>query len=594
MHEGYARKPTLFPSAGILSWISLVCLTLTLLILPSTLGYEYRSIQTPYLIDDFPLFTAVFLGWSVLMAIRGASLRNTRAGRWQGLALSALIALVFIGFWVAKCPYGTYADDIYNQGAIDYLNNSGHVRFDHPVFLYFEFPGMHILLSSVSQACGIDVVTARTFFMMGNGVAFTALLYALMLRVLGSPRLSLLCSFMAIAGSVVLIKKLVILTPGGAGSTLFLGTLLLLLPANEGLNANTISHRLATVVVFAAMVVSYLATSILMVLVCLGVCVISCFLRRFKTGVDWRMIATFVVIVAVWQVNVASRHAGLIGGFMPHMLDSVLSGEVFAFATTLAGANTGAALPWWANVARLFWWGLLAMGSLLFVVRLCSKKTVEPIQGWLLGGVIGLITLTAVGVISRPGGEQFYRYLLFGPLFCFPALLHYLRRLSFRSISAIQVLSLLVLLLAFPTFLTSTPTVSTDAIHETEISAGRFLRRATDDFGSNLTLYAVKNGCAAWSSYFVPNASRVTVPRSVSFGGDEDQLWAEENNLLQTWRDQQGSPSIPVYALSYKGITHFEHLLGVSSSHANWSLLRDNLGMQDYFYENGYVSMYVP
>ena len=260
------------PQNRALAWVLLILLSVALLLFPVHLINEYQPIQAPYLFDNLPLFGALFCVWMLLLLLLVFSKRDEgQKFNWESLALASIFGLVFLGFWAIITPYGSFADGIHNMGHVKWLVEEGSIPVGHPRLVYFDFPGMHLMVSGLSQFTGLGVFESRMLFMIFNAVLFSALMYILFVKLIKSNRLAFLGVLLVVMGSVMLVEKMHTFTPGALGFTLFAGFLLMLTRSETKLFGTTMADRVLMLILFSAMVVSYFPTSFLAPLILLGI-----------------------------------------------------------------------------------------------------------------------------------------------------------------------------------------------------------------------------------------------------------------------------------------------------------------------------------
>ena len=167
-----------------LLWIILLILTVTLLLYPVNFTNEYTRIQAPYIFNNLALFCILFIIWLVIMfsLIFFKPEKDNPLG--ENILLAAIFGLVFMGFWVVITPYGSYADGIYNMGHVRYLLDTGHMPSGTSIFGYFDYPGMHLVVTALCQTCGVDAFIGRMIFLLVNSALFSVLLYLFFIKIL--------------------------------------------------------------------------------------------------------------------------------------------------------------------------------------------------------------------------------------------------------------------------------------------------------------------------------------------------------------------------------------------------------------------------
>jgi hypothetical protein len=134
----------------------------------------FYTIQGVHIFQSLTTFCIIFIIWFILLLFLILKGNQTE----QVFALCAF-GLIFLGFWVLKTPYGGTSDSIFNFGHVAYIEKTGHIIFNHPNLVYFEFPVLHIEGATVSEICGISVTTMSVLFLMFNSLLFVISLYLL-------------------------------------------------------------------------------------------------------------------------------------------------------------------------------------------------------------------------------------------------------------------------------------------------------------------------------------------------------------------------------------------------------------------------------
>ena len=578
-----------------LVWVLLLLWTVLLLLFPVRLINEYHSIQAPYLFENLPLFGVLFCLWMLLLMLLLFSKSDDSTLNLENLALACVFGLVFMGFWVVITPYGSYADGIYNMGHVRYLGEIGRIGVGHPSLGYFDFPGMHLLVSDLSQVTGLGVFESTTVFLVFNAMLFSALLYVLFLKTLKSNRLAFLSVLLVMMGNVVLVEKMHILTPGAFGFTLLAGFLVLLNQADGSLFGRTASVRLLMIILFTAMTISYFATSFLAPLVLLGIYGVQLIAKDREKSATVTSITLLLVMVIAWEINWTQHTFSSLVGFLPKFTADLFSGDFLRSVLTLASSSAGASLPLWAIVTRYFWWALLGLGTILGLRNLFRISKLSLTGKIETGGLLGIILLGALGLFGTARGSQFHRYLMYAPLFCSPILLRFLFKSGAWGRKSLVLLTVMVCALALPTFLSSVNTITTDAIYPYGIASGEFLESHSDEQGKELVLFRVSNVTAAWAYYFTPNTSFKSISLKTYFNDSEDELWLEIDKLVDKFQDPGYIPEKQkVFIISEKSTNVFQHLLDILPSHNGWEELRQRLASTNILYDNGHVRMYLP
>lgn len=575
-----------------LAWILLLILTCLILFFPIHMSSQYRSIQAPYIFDNLPLFSSLFCLW-ILVAICLAFSKSDAKANWEHLILAGIFGLVFIGFWVfITYPYGSYADDIYNTGHVRYLIENGHIPINHPLLAYFDYPGMHLLLSAISQISGLSIFESRTLFLMFNAGLFCALMYLLFTKWLKKSRLAFLAVLLLLMTGGAIIDKMHIFTPGA-----FAFTLLAVFLLSAGLSREPTTNRfpqtvILEILVFSAITISYFATSFLLPLILTGIYLVQR-LARTKPSVTISSILLFSLMFLAWFFYDTWNTLHSLTGFLPRILDSLRSGEFLSSIMTLWQANAGAELPLWANAIRLFWWGILGIATLLALCRLFIVKKLTSAEKVEIGGVLGILALTALGLTGTKGGSQFVRYLLYAPLFAIPLLIGFWARSTTWGRRMLIALVICITILSLPTFLSSVNTVATDSIYSYDASSGKFLESHSRNNGTNIIVFRASTTTASSTYYYLHNISFRNIPELVYYA--KDDFWLSVEKVTTAYMNPNTNATRQkLFIVDEKTYVPAQHLLEISPEDQGWQTLNTSLSSTNLFYNNGQVQMYTP
>ncbi len=559
----------------VLLWILLGLLSTTLLLFPVQHVNEYTSIQAPNLFEKLPLFGFIFCTW-MLTLILLVFFKNDKGNRidCENLILATIFGLVFLGFWVIITPHGSFADGIFNMGHVNWLVNEGGIATEHHNLFYFDYPGMHLLSCCISQMSGMDVFEVRTVFLLINIVLFSALTYLFFTKILKSNRFAFLCVLLLMMGSVFLVKKMHIFTPGAWGYTLFIAVLVILVTTGSKFFGAKVADRVLVLILFAAMVVSYFASPLLVPLVLVGIFVVQTAAGDNKSRISSLTISLFLLMVVGWGTFWTWKIYGNLTVFLPDAWESLKSGEFTSIPLTLAKSNVGSSLPLWATLTRLFWWILLGFSTFIGLYKLVRVKRLGWIEKIIIGGLIGVIILTLIGVFGTHGGQQFTRFLLYAPIFSFPVLLMFLSESGRGRRIGSTLLIVLVFALGLPTFLSAVNLVGTEAIRSYDLKAGEFLQKSSKD-DEDLIVYSPTYVATAWVPYYVPGAELHWVTEKTFYEESEDQVWKETEELATKFkaRDWAAQNNQKVFIRSEKDLTFYQHLLAVYPDNPKWEAL---------------------
>jgi hypothetical protein len=583
------------PLSRILVWVLLILLTLVLLLFPVHLVYEYHAIQAPYLFENLPLFGVLFCVWILVILFILFSKQDEGDNlNWENLALISMFGLVFLGFWVIITPHGSFTDGLFNMSHVRWLVSNGSIPVGHENLVYFDFPGMHLLVAALSLVTGLGVFESRTLFLVINAVLFCAVLYVLFAKLMKSGRLAFLGVLLVVLGSVLIVDDISTFYPRALAFTMLASFMMLLTRSETRLLGSTLSDRLIMLILFTAMTISYFATPFFAPLILLGIYIVQILSRDTQARVSLRTIILLMFIMIAWEIYWTWHNFSTLAMFLPGVWDSLLSGEFFRNPITMVQANIGGRLPLWATATRSFWWALLAFSTVLGLRNLLRIKELSLVEKIVTGGLLGLIILTIIGTFGTEGGRQFQRFLLYAPIFCAPLLLMFLVRSGTWQKIGIKVITLLIIILALPTFLCSVNSVCTDAIYPYECSVGEFAESHSQVEGeSNIIVYSLNAASMIWARYYTPDVLVNRVSEEVYYTGDKNLFWDEVDVLVTKFQKGWTLPGKQkLLVISEKSPNMAQHLLNIPPDNPKWEELWQRISVNNLVYNNGHIQLY--
>ena len=581
------------PQQKVIAWALLILLTLTLLLFPTKIITEYRPVQAPYIFNNLPIFAILFCFWVLCIFWIGLSSDKKDNPRWEHLVLVGIAGLCIISFWVLISPYGTYADSIYNMGHVRYLNEFGRIPFGNPVLEYFDFPGMHLLVSGISQLTRLIVFNSQTLFLIVITAFFPALLYILFTYWLKNSYKAFLAILLLLITSNVLIKEMRIFTPGIFGITLLV--VFLIIQCKTVFFAWRQTIYLLLNLVFVTMTISYFATTFLLCLVLLITYFVQIAGKQKMASITLPLISLFIVIFMAWEIYWTRFTFNNLVNFFPQIISNIYEGNFLDSLSILSSTNIGTALPAWANVVRLFAWSLLLIATLLGIIRLYSLNKLDSTGKLQTSGLLGVLVLTIVGLFGTESGNQFYRYFLFAPFFALPILINFLCNKGICGRGILATIIVITVLLALPAFLLNVNTVSTDAIHSDECASGAFLELHSNQQGANLIIYRVNVVSASFVNYYIPNIQFTDIPNSVYYTGNQNAFWKELDKLFISLQNPEVlSSKQKILVINTKSKIVAQQYLGILPTAPQWEKMSASANASSLIYTNNHTQILVP
>lgn len=580
-------------------WTALLGLTVAILATPVRLIYQYKAIQSSAIFVNLPLFGLVYLAWTGLLLLLSAT--TSEKNRWEGLAVVVVFALVFLGFW-ALIASDRQADGLLNIATVKYVTEGGTLSRDKNVG-YLDFPGLHILAASLSQATRLGIFSAVAAFLLLQAVVLAALLHSIFTKTLGSPHLAIFAVLITLQGNWTQ-SLFAFFWPRYMG-LIFLVMFLVLLNRRVRLIQGNLPDTLVLSVLLIGCAMTYFVTSMVIFFVALGVLSVHSLVQarmgllkatnnsvldhtrgNSQNSVGWSTVVLCFSVPVAWELLYASAFFGDIVSFFPRFVEAFSLGGLLGTVFRLGGANLGEEVPQWAVAVRWFWLILIyGMGGGLVVMQLLRLRRLNATERMEIGGLLGIAAIGVFGLILTPGGYEVQRVLMYSPLFLVPITLRVLGRGTGRVRGYFLAgFSGLFLALSLPTFLAHNGRISTDAFYPYEYASGEFARSI---YGSGHGMKIFLYGDAALPLIY--NGVRAADYYGVWDVRSEDDFWQSAFGLVAGFQTV-GAKGILV--LSMRGKGGYEHILRIKPTDRNWAELEKRAMVADRVYDNGYVQIY--
>jgi hypothetical protein len=597
-HE--SGETLLFSMGGIMRvfvWSVALFLTAAILLYPVHLRLVDSAIQSVDVIENLPLFAALYYSWLLSVLALLFSRAGPTVNHREKVALVALFALVFWGFWTINTPQGQTEEPAFLAYA-KYLENTGHISLTARNFTYFDFPGLGLFSYAVSNVMGLSHLDARTLIMLSNAALTALFLYHLYRRAADSsakPSTLYLLAVPLVIQSNMMLSVGFFFRPENAIGLLFLMGLLVLLAANS--DESTFFGRwqssLMAIALFAALMVTHFMTSLAFVAVLGGLYLVRAASgRRMATA---STIALFVVMTGAWQLYYAVRTFGSIADSVPYFVDLVKEGDILFYAFTLGAANVGGDVPLWATAARLFWMAAIyILAGLLALLNLTRLRRLGGGERDYTGALLGIGVMTAVVALVNGTGDQIARYVEYGAFFAVPVVLAFMA----RTVPQRWGLCLVVVpffLLSLPTFLAFHSQIALASYYPQEHRAAQFLRSQYGDAGEDLALFTGIRDRHLYLYYF-PSSDLYSSTYGILKRDERAILWEDTGNSVSAFvaRRFARPETKGVFVFSQGFQMTYQHLIGVSPDDVEWLRMRARLATTNAFYDNGQVQLYLP
>lgn len=507
-------------------WMLLLLFTAVILVFPAAPVLEYHSIQTLYIFGNLPFFATVFCIWLVILFLLLFSREGESKTDWEKVALVGIASLVFLAFWILLLPYGR-GDYMSNATLVRIMTQEGAIPVEsRPDIWYVDFPGSHLLVLAFTQVTGLAQFTAINLLLVLNAIVFSILLYLFFARTFKSARIAALGALLVIIGNQVFAGQT--FHPAFVSFTLLVAFLLVLNSGRQNI-METGQERILAILLAIAATITYFQASVVLILVLVGLYLVQRFGKARPLGIF--IIILPAVIALAWEIYWTIRTFPTMSNLLSETAENIVKGTFLEWLPFLAKQNIGQAFPLWANVIRLFWWFLLfGIGTILGLINLLKLKKLETAQQVITGGLVGALLVAALATMVSTGGERFVHFLYYAAFFTVPILLYYALKLVGRwKQFSLGLLSALLLVLAFPTFLIFNHSVALYAFYPSEISAGKFLERAYDS-GKGLLVFNQPGWI--WGYYVYDASFRYYFTGTVTLGMDEAELWQKRDNMV--------------------------------------------------------------
>jgi hypothetical protein len=269
--------------------------------------------------------------------------------------------------------------------------------------------------------------------------------------------------------------------------------------------------------------------------------------------------------------------------------------EKFGRGFIVMRANVGDRIPSWIGLPRLFLTVLsYGAGSLLWLSSLIGFRKLGTTERQLSAAFSGFVLLTVTIFLLYPGGlSDLRRPLAFGMLLPLPFLLLFLQRRT-SSIRRMAVIGLTIVLLvvSFPAFLSNHLKVATEVFHGYEFAGGRWLRTLYGG-GKGLDIFASLNESTSIQFYLTD--AQIVTERSISeySSPDEKGLWQATGELLERYESSSRSGNPGFFVQTPKLALYSAHLFGIPEDHPKWREMIDRLSEGNRrVYDNGALQVF--
>lgn len=584
------NAPTIAGRSRAALWLLLILLTLSILLFPVHLSFEYHPIQSVHVFDSLATFAAVYFAW--LAVFLGLLFTGSRdgLGDWEKAALAGTFVLVFLGFWAVVTPY-TREEGTYFLGHASYLKHYS-IPLGHPNLNYMDFPGLALYVNALSQITGIDDLDTRMLVLLWSAALTGFLLYCLYrpLTRHGSA-IFLVAVPLAVQSSMMLSVGFFLRPENALGLLHFITLAILLFPRQDApMFLAAPRGRALVLILFTALAVTHLVTALAFVvlLVCVSV----------ARGSGGRPTLTLglaaAVILGSWVVYYAVATFDNVADYLPRLRDHVQEGDLFYYVNTLRSANVSEQVPLWARITRASWWLVIyALGGLLAVVTLLRARRLGAVRVDYAAGLIAVALLTGVTTVVSGTGSQFYRYLEYGSFFAVPVVLGFIGRPHLHRFGVAAAL-LLFVSLSLPSFFAHNGRIGSSAYYPPDIAVGRFLESRYGPEQERLTIFTSLRDRLLYT-YYLPDSTYKTEPFEEPKYGEHDSYWRALHWLSTGFQNPvEGEGGFRIFVLSDGFVIPYVHTAGLRADDPRWDGFKGRLEENDRFLDVGPLQLYAP
>jgi hypothetical protein len=542
------------------------------------MSLTYNPLSSVPIFENLPVFFTLYNVWIMLVVF----LLVKTKGTLHHILLLSLFSSVFLGFWIALTPFGQSADSAYQMGHLQYILTNGHIDPTSHSLGYFQTPGFAILTASFAQLLGLEVFATGTFFLLFSVFAFTFLVYAVYRQFIKNSTIVPIAVIFLIQGNLS-ISLSQDFHPQNLAFLFFASFLLLLLP-----NHFSLKRQLLFVILFTSLVTVYASLSFGLLFIFFALIIISVLNKsdrdRSNTiSMYLKISLVSIIIFVIWGIYQESSLFISTAQLIPEIFIGGFQ-ERTSWLFNVGRVNLGQQIPFWANFTRLFWLAIVfGLGGFISLLQIRKGKLDQKTKK-VFACIVGCLAFGFFAFIISPGGNQFYRILLYTPFLMVPIILGFFaKRKSLLSLALI-----VLIIMSFPTFLVNNSRVSYSTIYPTEVSAGNFL---ADSYGTgtNVQLFST-----IWCESF----TYLKTYNAMSFNEGDiaytsiDQYWHQVNLVLNFFENNVANEKI--FIRSDKFGMASQHLLSISPSDPKWIVYMEKLSQNNQIYSNGKITFYAP
>jgi hypothetical protein len=558
---------------------------------PARVHPDLSPAPTLSIFRSLPVFGVIFYAWAAVLFALLLTTPGSSDGKLEGLVLSVVFSVGFVGFWVLVNGGQTGGDSAMNSAILRDIVNLGRLGDPQDTVVngnlgYFDYPGLFLVTAALCRVAFLDIFTAVKFTTLFAVVLLTILYYAAALMYLRDQRWAALAAIWAVEGN----RQSGFwpsFFPGNFSVLFLLLVAVILLKAAEGGTIQSTSGRLLLMTVLMGATLAHPGIPIVLFAV-FASAMLAC---RIGLGpVDAATIVLAFILPAAWDLYGALR---TVGGDIARAVRGLLSpGDLAGYFRIIVAANLGQVVPSWISGLNLFWAvSTVAVGSFVAFLRLLKLPALPRVERIVVITLVNIIVVALLLSFLTGGQETVYRVFLYGSLF---AVLLTCRIVISRRSRTPQLLQGLVALplvvLVFPTFLAVNRSIPLMRSFASEARTGEFIG-VHYPRGSNLRIFT-HISTAINLLYYLPAAHYASEPEVAGQSSPGEWL-KRQRRLLNSFHDSASFNEVSLYVrYDIRSLMYYGNYFGVRRIEQPYALLIDELESDDKFYTTGDIAIY--
>lgn len=573
--------------------ILLVVFTLAILLFPTRRIFSYHPVESLLIFDNISVFGALYYAWLLVLVLLFYKVRSKRICLGTILILIAFV-LVFMGFWSFKAYQngGLLWHGATNAADVRTILRENRLPIPGTLMGYTGgHQAIHLLAGLLIKVTGFETLSAITFLIIFHASLFSILIYLLFVNLL-DPVKAIIATLFFFQGNMVIQRMEIQFFPSTFSLPFVVLLFLLVIRMSTGLHIA--SKYLLTSLLLIATVMTHAINAIFLSTSLVGIYLMQKIRGEKSIGLPLSIVLLSAVIPTFWFMYSISDIFQLLVSLllrMPSLKEPLPFESVFIVSEALTREGT----PFWVNLIQFFWIFLIfGLGSLLalrdLIGILLHNRRIKVARTLEMGVLVGAIALTLIGLITSTGGEQYYRYLIYGSFVTVPVLIASLTASKPRRNTILASLMILFYVLSFPTFIAFNAHTPTNSTYFYEFSPSRVL---TSSFGVGqgltvITSQLVKGGLIV---NFLPYAN-VRIEPDYHYIESEKGLWEQLGYLISEFDRSNDGKTVFIFTERIK--LYYNYIFGISPQDPEWLSIRQRLLRSNQVYDNRGAQIYYP